>query len=302
MGYFTFNTVYDVMRHLDETMTPTQLYHGMKRLTLSGLAAGQEFAPEWNRLQGEKLFHELGKPYYKVDNAAVAMFRKVNIDVPFRYLKVPYGAFAIHFEEDNPFHCGKWHMQSMLVCSQETFEHQMALQLWCDLGEKDIISPHPPVLNYISLLMHEEEFISKHIEDMPLRYTGSDLHDAGIEGDILRIAVSICFLATGGDKLIRPDVLSKDLASWLEAVRRNDAERQTTIEQRAKRRGKFGYVVSGERSYLHPRSSSHDGDGTGRELSHQHQRGCHFRYYKTGLVKLIRQHTVRPDLPARDIV
>lgn len=292
------------MNKADPGRTPKQVYDSLKRATALQITLGGENAPEWNRLQGEQRFHELDRPYYKVDNAAIAMFRKIKIDIPFKYLKLPYDSFAIHFEEDNPFHAGKWHMKSMLVCSQETFKGngEMGFQLWCDLGEREYIYPHPPVLNYISLLMHEEEPINKWIDNMPMRYTGSDLHDAKIETDILRLAVSICFLATSSDKMIRPDVLSKDLSRWLEAVRRKDEERQSVIEQRAKRRGKFGYVVSGERSYLHQHSSRDDGDGTGRELSHSHQRSCHFRHYQTGLVKLVRQHTVRPDLPARDTV
>jgi len=54
-----------------------------------------------------------------------------------------------------------------------------------------------------------------------------------LQARCLRLVVSVCFLATGGDRLVEPDVLSKDLAAYIEAQRHGNQER---VEQVAARR------------------------------------------------------------------
>jgi hypothetical protein len=117
----------------------------------------------------------------------------------------------------------------------------------------------------------------------------------------LRLAVSVSFLATGQDRLIEPDVLSRDLASYVEAQRRSDLPRIKTIEDRAKRRGKRGWNVGRQERFRPLVSPSprdvppgHEGHGP---LAYQHQRRAHFRLLPSGKVAFVRQATVRPDLP-----
>ena len=64
-----------------------------------------------------------------------------------------------------------------------------------------------------------------------------------LQARCLRLVVSVCFLATGGDRLVEPDVLSKDLAAYIEAQRRDDRQRVQQIVERAARRGKKGWHV-----------------------------------------------------------
>jgi hypothetical protein len=64
-----------------------------------------------------------------------------------------------------------------------------------------------------------------------------------LQARCLRLVVSVCFLATGGDRLVEPDVLSKDLAAYVEVHRRDDRQRAGQIVQRAVRRGKKGWHV-----------------------------------------------------------
>ena len=62
--------------------------------------------------------------------------------------------------------------------------------------------------------------------------------------------VSVCFLATGADRLIEPEVLSKDLARYLEACKRDPAAAERLVEK-AKRRGKLGWHVGQHERALH---------------------------------------------------
>ncbi len=124
-----------------------------------------------------------------------------------------------------------------------------------------------------------------------------------LQARCLRLVVSVCFLATGGDRLVEPDVLSKDLAAYIEAQRRGNQERIDHIASRAVRRGKKGWHV-GQQERFRPLASAachgdDGGDGTRGPLSHQHQRRAHFRLLPTQKVTFVRQTTVRPDLPPR---
>jgi hypothetical protein len=102
---------------------------------------------------------------------------------------------------------------------------------------------------------------------------------------------------TGGDRLVAPDVLTKDLAAHLEAQRRDDRQRVRQIVERAARRGKKGWHVGQHERFLGYAVRSHgEGDGHG-SLHFQHQRRAHFRLLPSEKITFVRQATVRPDLP-----
>ncbi|HUY88792.1 MAG TPA: hypothetical protein VMV10_08670 [Pirellulales bacterium] len=120
-----------------------------------------------------------------------------------------------------------------------------------------------------------------------------------LQEQCLRIVVSVCFLATGADRLIEPEVLSKDLARYLEACKRDPAAAERLVEK-AKRRGKQGWHVGQHERILHlgrPQEGGEGVVGTHGQLRHQHQRRAHFRLLPAGRVTFVRQATVRPDLP-----
>jgi len=92
-------------------------------------------------------------------------------------------------------------------------------------------------------------------------------------------------------------VLSKDLAAYMEAQRRDDRQRVQQIVERAARRGKKGWHVGlHERHLGHGVRSHGESDGHG-SLHYQHQRRAHFRLLPSQNVTFVRQATVRPDLP-----
>jgi hypothetical protein len=87
-----------------------------------------------------------------------------------------------------------------------------------------------------------------------------------LQARCLRLVVSVCFLATGGDRLVEPDVLGKDLAAYIEAQRRDDRQRVQQIVERAARRGKRGWHVGQQERSLplasHAVRHRDDDDGT----------------------------------------
>jgi hypothetical protein len=259
--------------------------------------------PAFNRAMEECAWYKCGAPYYKVDNAAIELFRNIKIDIPFKYVKLPFDCFAIRFEEDNPLSIDAKHkIQTSLVSRSVDQSRRKCLDFWADVGEKDVMSGMPdlPVLNYLHILGEDEEIVQEQLLQASANGGDSDINKAGLEGVLVRIAISICFLATSSDKMIRPDVLGKDFAAWSEAERKHDTQRLEVIRERAKRKGKLGYFVDGAREFIHTREEEREyATGTGRELSHRHMRSAHFRIHHGDTVSFVRQHPVRPDLPSK---
>lgn len=325
MNFHDFKTSFDAIRKMplarmgmEAVSDPEEYYKIVQSGTLTlALQEGQEgFRAEHNRCHAEREWYGNGVPYYKLYPAVIPMFSDISIDVPTKYLTLPFNSFCIRFpEEDNllVLQSGRA-VRAMLCCEAKRvvrddadlknldgsmMEHMRQIYLWIDTGEFDDVGM--PILNYLHLPCEPEMSIEKAFTLLPHDPSDMTLQQAG---ELLRIAVSVCFLATGSDKLVSPDVLSKDLSAWLEAQRREDTSRMKTIEERATRRGKCGWKIgAGERQYVRPRRQENgDGSHAGYELSYQHQRSCHFRIIpSTGIAKFIRQTTVRADLPPKQI-
>ncbi len=120
--------------------------------------------------------------------------------------------------------------------------------------------------------------------------------------EVLRLALAVSFLATGHDRLIEPDVLSKHLAKFSSP----DATEETIEKlhaQATKKRGEGkGYTIGRRERLLRVAQARNEGlnEEEARHLKHQHQRRGHIhRFHKSGklIYKWIPQLTVRPDLP-----
>lgn len=268
-----------------------------------------------NQALTEYVWLESGTPYFKVDDAACSLFRKINIDVPFKYVQTPLPVFAIRFTETCPIHTKFGPVKSMLmidlskrnaavfqtgVKEDDQLSNIGIFALFIDCGEL-----HPvykgPYMNYIAMHRCDEITVQQALEDLPVKKDGSTIQEAGVERDLVSIAVSVCFLATSSDKMIKPDVLGKDLAAYLEAERKGDQDRIKIITARAHRKGKLGYIVDGEREVVKRSQNIYEGEPTGRELSYRHVRSAHFRRLHSGLVTFVRQCIVREDLPMAPI-
>ena len=113
--------------------------------------------------------------------------------------------------------------------------------------------------------------------------------------------MTLCFLVTGHDRLIEPDVLSKDLEKFKQAT--TEAEITRLHDRATRRRGEGrGYTVGRRERLLHLARQRCDEyqQATGQRLKFQHQRCGHLHGYHTNkgyIIKWIPQVTVRPDLP-----
>jgi hypothetical protein len=304
--HFTFHSLYQLM---GQDMSYPHFYGGLQETALQ-LAKRQRMSEqaaytEINRAVAEAAWHACGKPYYRLTNEVIELFRHVALDIPARYIVFPYPAFTLHLPCDNPLRgCHGRQVRSVLVAESLNDRGQRTAYLWCDLGEQETIPPHLPVLNYIHMPLSPEQPIGEAIGALPEdSETGSDLTINDLDQQLVRLAVTVSFLATGSDRLIRPDVLSKDLQSWLTAVRDQNTQQQQMIVERAARRKGRGFVVDleHERQFLRSSPVTHDDADEAApkySLTHSHLRAAHFRHLpRSDRVIFIRPTIVRPDLP-----
>ena len=309
MEFHDFFTTFESVKKLGwlaEDDTPQSFYLGMLGITQDGARRTnlEGFRAENNRQALELKWYDNGNPYYKVYPGVLGLLTDVKIDIPCKFLKLPFESFVVRLpKEDNPFQvCGRTIKAFMVGTGTPIDDPARGDQffLWIDSGEIDPIGA--PILDYHQFPLKPDMSIEEAAFVLPLSKVMPTDIPLELTNQLLRLAVSVCFLATGSDKLISPDVLSKDVAAWLEAVRKRDNERRTVIEARAERRGKKGWNVGvGERHFVRPRHERSDSEGTGRELSYQHQRSCHFRTLPSEKVIFIRQMTIRADLPTKPV-
>lgn len=295
MQFYEFATAYDHGKRMGIDVSHREFYSGVTDVFRSQVHSGDEqFRAEHNRGIFEWNYIDNGRPYYRVYPAVLDMLMHVGIDLPTSVLKLPFNVFCIRLPEEPRIWVNQeknFYIRSFLVGENLINDHR-SVYLWIDQNEFDQFGAE--VITYSQLLCNNHT-IEEAIDALPKQPT--DLSDE-LNHNLVRLAVSVCFLATGSDRLISPDVLSKDLAAWLEAVRKSDGGRQKVIEDRARRRGKLGWNV-GSRELVHSRSLKGDESGLGHQLSFQHQRSAHFRLLPSGSITFIRQATVRPDLPPK---
>ncbi len=305
MEFHEFPTVYSVLKQNGLTdESPDRFYAGALALLRAKASrfSSHALAVEHNRTVCEWDWMRGGSPYFKVYPAIVPLLSGVGIEVPVDYLRLPFQAFAVRLPaEGNPLVIDdQYCVRSILACDEQQAEtEERRVYLWIDVGEREM--GDSPVLTYCQLECVPGIQIEEAFNRLPME---RDIRGVCVPRELqarcLRLVVSVCFLATGGDRLVEPEVLSKDLAAYVEAQRRDDRQRAGQIVQRAVRRGKKGWHVGQYESFRplasHPDRGHWDGDGHG-SLHYQHQRRAHFRLLPTQKVTFVRQATVRPDLP-----
>lgn len=246
-----------------------------------------------NRMVNEYNWYKDGRPYFCLHNDMVELFRDVEIDIPMKHFVLPYQVFVIRLEEGNGMMCLDRELKTLLVCKMPYItETKESLVIWVDSGET---IDGTGVLDYLHLGIYEEQSVQQNLLNILGRKQLSDLTMKDHEV-LLRLVFSVSFLATGSDKLVRPDVLSKDLAAWLEAYRKKDDERLRVIETRSEKRKGKGFVIGGPRSIVATETfHAPHSEGTGSEKS-RHTRRAHFRRLENKVV-FVRQAVIRADLP-----
>lgn len=273
----------------------------------------------------EALWHTCGKPYYRIHPDYAAIFARTQLDVPVKYVNAPFPAFTIEFLHDHEPVYGPECVQSAIFSYGK---HEDLIKV---IDRYDQDKPAAPEARSMTLVLHTRELATGHTrkqssimylgEDPELLMgkklerlatekavdTGAPLRNQQMVREMYSIVASVCFLATGGDKLIEPDVLNGDFKAYLAAVNRKDwtGARAFGAKAQRTRNGQPGFVIGREEGLLGRREENRrDGEmGEGTELQYQHQRKGHFHKYWTGAnreqltVKWVSQVTVRPDLP-----
>lgn len=124
---------------------------------------------------------------------------------------------------------------------------------------------------------------------------------------VLRILLSVAFIATGEYRFVHRDVLTADLQKMLAALAKGDQETVKRLGDKAdRRRGETGHTVGKFHALdlLSAQTVPVDGETEEqRELRYQHLRSGHFHAYWCGpgraerKVKFLAPVIVRPDLP-----
>ena len=326
--------------------TPQSYYEqASKARFLKARAAGRELTDvegvDHTAQMIEASWYASGRPYYRIFPPYIDVFSRTSLNVPCKYIKTPYASFVIRFPQghepllqsqpvrallvsllppDPAKRSAETHRDAMLVLSvQASREGQqnsgssrsafssplLGFRLYEDRTVDEAI--HHGVAESKTLLLTKQ---GQRMDD------GHALTRIEAFDPLLRIAVAVMFLATGGDKVISPDVLGADLAKYLEAVRCQDQATLRRLQDKAvRRRGQLGFTVGREHyatEGILGRTSQGLSSGNaeasrGRELSYQHQRCGHLHLYWTGPgratpeMKFVSQITVRADLPPSQV-
>lgn len=172
--------------------------------------------------------------------------------------------------------------------------------------------------NYAGLSVEDaiRQYVDKVRADDLANSNGHDLPDyctkpaeywSGNLINLLRVAMSVAFIATGEYKFVQRDVLTDDTAKYLAAMAADDQATITRLGDKADRRraslghtiGKF-HAIDVLRQQTEPAAGETEEQ---RELRNQHLRSGHFHAYWCGpgrterKVRFLAPVIVRPDLP-----
>lgn len=272
-----------------------------QRAMLRSIGSHQPYdAHRCELIKAESRWMSGNRPYFRLWPGVFDLLANSTMDLPFRFLKLPYGCFSISLsDEGRQIATPAGNVRSLLVTKTHVKDSK---------GERDMLFVFGQCVDanckfdnshfgIVSLFWDEGDNIERQL----LSAKSVNRASWPIEASraILRLSIAVSFLAAGGDRLVSPHVLAADLVDYIESQRRGDAERQRAIEERAvRRRRQVGYEV-GRDEVVRPLFGSPGTDNvTGEHLSHSHVRRGHFRRVGEERVVFVRPTIVRPDLPA----
>jgi hypothetical protein len=267
-----------------------------------------------------------GRPYFKIYPDLIPVFSRCPLDIPASLIEFPYGltAFAIYMpmRDENSLIIDDHHyVRSILVFRYRNVAEDVRnklglpvemhdpdydslnnrLTFWVDVGETaQGIRLSLPVYTYKQLAWKGTETVDESLSALPNHPSFSMGLKIPLEviDQCARLVLSVCFLAKSQDGLILPDVLSADRPELMRA----DEKRIQILVDRAKKKGKYGWVI-GSNMMSRPSASSHHVSEHEREFSYAHIRLGHWHKVLYGpgksMAKVIwyRPTVVRPDLP-----
>ena len=310
------------------------MFEGNYNRTSAAIAAGlkpPERATTYNTQTITELqWYRRDRMYYAIHPELIPVFSRHRMDIPCDLLNFPNNSntFCIRLpKENNPFILDENHrVQSILCWRMDDKEvaklgrqfHQLRvvplgdrrITLWIDINETDQELGHRgmswPVLTYRILSWKEPtETIESALHNLPISESallGVQMPDEMIR-DCIRLMCSVCFLTSSNDPIVVPDVLVKDrLKYWLS----NDPQVWHDLHQRARDRGKYGWLVGIDEMFSDtplPGAVQPVERGTGKPLQFAHYRQSHWHlvHYGPGKsqskVVLYKQTLVGKGLP-----
>lgn len=126
---------------------------------------------------------------------------------------------------------------------------------------------------------------------------------------VLKLSLGVSLLATASQKILEYDVLAKQLEAYRGMKDKGDTSGYKNIENKAKKKGKFGWNIGKPRVRRLPLSQENSyGNNVGHGSQHNFTsyRCGHWHKYHVGIgrtqvkIKWLSPTVVRPDLPARE--
>lgn len=285
------------------------------------------------------------RPYYKIFPGVARAFMKTKLSIPWEYLKSPYKVFLIRLPTGDDIMpelkiSENRYVTAILVVGSLREFIELSLPKNHGLSYDDLehlrtipsymfVYPliETPPFDYTALFSILKLTVSskvksgdgtfqelKNLEEAVVLTQGLAVdyrQQFGLSDDVERlcfkIAASTMLLATGGDKLVEPDILAADFRAATNA----SPQRIVELHEKAKRRGKNGWTIGNPESLFPRRTSDEDEQsdviaaGTHGELKHSHIRSGHFHVVRYGegrelsRVQWYRPTVIRPDLPMK---
>lgn len=219
-------TYYDVVPH--DNITPRELLNiaidnaGDLAALPNGLTMGQ--------YDSECQWIEAKRPYYNVYLPMADALSRVKLDIDCQHLELPLKQFAIRFPEP-----GWQGVRSMLVGYVNLIESKdKGLGVWADFGER--YQGCMPITTYSTFGITPGMTIEESLDSVPASPSFTD-EDRRRMRQCISIALAVCLLDKDSP-LVSADVLTQDRVK----LRQNPAN-VTALQEKAKKRGKFGWTI-----------------------------------------------------------
>jgi hypothetical protein len=278
-----------------------------------------------NQTHSEWDWYKAGKPYINIHPKLIPTFSRCPLTVPAKLIKFPdaVNAFAMQFpspQDGNTLVIDTDHwvrailvhradpavydkLSKRLGMAVNRGDEETRVVMWVDIGEKHpsgvVAGKFEPIYFYKVFVYSADESIDEALRKLP--------DDANINEGVriptdlidrrVRLVASVCFLAADPDGgIVVPDVLNRDKDKLYNAT----PEVIQTLHQRAKRNGKYGWLMGTDELFAAPKST-----GDGQELKWSHLRQGHFHTVRHGPGKSLQKVVwysmtrVRPDLPMK---
>jgi len=279
---------------------------------------------------------ELNRPYIKVYPQMAGLMCRTKLDIPARYLRMPFAAFEIRLPvKQNPLvDDPKYPLRSVLVVEQDaiaskkpaadllkgTGDRVRTLYLFMDFGESaenDLLpGVRCPIYNFLNLHLSDDQPISQSLEQAILTSQPEEgyVPSKSLLYAAMSLAVSATFFLSRQHEAILPDIHPRFKQRWEKAQRTKDQREIQQIQAGCKKLSHYGWNLKGREIELPApvyenveSGKSREERGRSFELRFSQLRSGHLRMQPYGPrdnpthydVIFIDQTEVRPDLPSR---